>query len=129
MAGDVRVERIGEAGPAIRAGRSVAGGFGDLLAVQLSNHARRRLGSEELAPTVARDLGAAMAELSRKGANRSVVLLGNEAYLVSVKNRTVVTHFGEERLRGTVIQGIDAVYIAAGPVGPGTGEAGGPPTD
>jgi flagellar operon protein len=97
--------------------------FQRLLTVQLSGHARERMG-RDLSPEQHEALAQAVTALLAKGANQSVVVMQHEAYLVSVKNRTVITHFAAERLRGAVIQGVDSVYFAAATVGPGTGKPG-----
>lgn len=99
------------AGPASR--QAPAPGFDSLLQekLKISAHAQTRL-PNGLGPEQMRRLAGAMQEAARKGASQSLVLMGDTALIVSVKNGTVITALGPERQQGdTVITGIDSAVI------------------
>jgi flagellar operon protein len=57
-------------------------------------------------------LQSAVDQANAKGARDSLVLLGETALVVSVKNNTVVTVMDKEGLRGNVFTNIDSAVIA-----------------
>jgi len=93
--------------------------FSELLAhrtagVQFSNHALQRLGRRDIdvdQATLAR-LDDGVARAASKGAREAVVLIDNSAFVVSVRNRTVITAIDRDQLRDHVFTNIDSAVIA-----------------
>ena len=92
--------------------------FADVLqrqtgGVQFSKHALQRVerrGIELTEPTLRR-LDDAVGRAAAKGARESVVFLDGTAFVVSVKNRTVVTAVDAEHMREHVFTNIDSAVI------------------
>ena len=96
------------------------GGFAGVLEsrlndskVRFSGHALERLkergiklGENELAK-----LEGAVSSVAAKGGNESLIMVGDAALLVSVKNRTVITAFDRNNLEGNVFTRIDSAAI------------------
>ena len=83
--------------------------------LRFSRHAQERIESRNLALDK-RDLALLEGALDRaegKGAQDSLVLLRDMAFIVSVKNRTVVTALDGEALRDNVFTNIDSAVIAS----------------
>ena len=93
--------------------------FGDVLAqktaqVEFSGHALqrvRRRGIELGAATVER-LQAGVDRAAGKGARESVVFVDNTAFVVSVRNRTVITAVDRDHMKDHVFTNIDSAVIA-----------------
>ena len=93
--------------------------FGDVLAeksaqVQFSGHALqrvRRRGIEVDQGTLAR-LQAGVERAAGKGARESVVFVDNTAFVVSVRNRTVITAVDRDHMKDHVFTNIDSAVIA-----------------
>lgn len=93
--------------------------FADVLAqrtggVQFSNHALQRVqrrGIDMDGPTLAR-LDAGVQRAAAKGARDSVVLVDGTAFVVSVRNRTVITAVGQDAMKDQVFTNIDSAVIA-----------------
>lgn len=86
----------------------------ELQEVRFSKHAQDRLSernirldSKDLA-----DLQNAIALAEKKGATDSLVLLRDMAFVVSVKNKTVVTAMHGENMKDNVFTNIDSAVIA-----------------
>ena len=82
--------------------------------VKLSAHAEARLRSSRIELTkedMAR-LEGAIDKVAAKGGRESLVLLGDLALVVSVKNRTVITAVAPDRLKENVFTNIDSAVIA-----------------
>ncbi len=99
---------VQEAGPA----------FGELLARKLSDqgirvsaHAQRRLDAVAPQADAAGRLGQAVARAEQKGATQSLILVDDLAFVVSVRNRTVVTAVEGGRTGDGVFTNIDSVVI------------------
>jgi flagellar operon protein len=98
-----------------------AGGpaFADVLRretsqVKFSQHALQRVerrGIELDAPTLDR-LSNGVARAAQKGARESVVFVDGTAFVVSVKNSTVITAVDREHMREHVFTNIDSAVIA-----------------
>ena len=96
------------------------GGFAGVLEsrlndskVRFSGHALDRLkergiklGENELAK-----LEGAVSSVAAKGGNESLIMVGDAALLVSVKNRTVITAFDRNNLEGNVFTKIDSAAV------------------
>jgi flagellar operon protein len=117
----------GISGPAPLAGTSptkpvapVTGpAFSEILAhrtngVQFSNHALQRLGRRgiEVDQATLQRLDDGVGRAAAKGAREAVVLVDQNAFVVSVRNRTVITAIGREHLRDHVFTNIDSAVIA-----------------
>jgi flagellar operon protein len=93
--------------------------FADVLAektggVQFSGHALqrvRRRGIEVGEPTLAR-LQAGVDRAAGKGARESVIFVDNTAFVVSVRNRTVITAVDRDHMKEHVFTNIDSAVIA-----------------
>lgn len=93
--------------------------FGDVLAkeassLQFSGHAVQRLekrGIDLDAQTLQR-LEGGVARAAQKGSRDSVVFVDNTAFVVSVKNSTVITAMDRSHLREHVFTNIDSAVIA-----------------
>ncbi len=57
-------------------------------------------------------LEAAVEKAGQKGGKESLILLDDLAFVVSVKNRTVITAVGADRMADNVFTNIDSVVIA-----------------
>jgi flagellar operon protein len=87
----------------------------ELKALKFSRHAQERLESRriKLNDSDISNLQQAVDRAEEKGAQDSLVLLRDLAFIVSVKNRTVVTAMDGEHLRNNVFTNIDSAVIAA----------------
>ncbi|MBU6286661.1 MAG: TIGR02530 family flagellar biosynthesis protein [Chloroflexota bacterium] len=84
--------------------------------VRFSAHAQQRLAqaSVELGPESLAKLAAAVDKAGKRGGKESLILLDDLALVVSVKNRTVITAVGADRMNDSVFTQIDSVVIAGG---------------
>lgn len=92
--------------------------FADVLVsntgVQFSNHALQRLQRRGIAidrQTLDR-LGAGVDRAAGKGSRDAVVLVDQTAFVVSVRNKTVITAVDREHMRDHVFTNIDSAVIA-----------------
>ena len=93
--------------------------FGEVLArrtspVQFSGHALQRIerrGIDTSPQTLVR-LQEGVARAEAKGARESVVLVDGTAFVVSVKNKTVITAVDPAHMRDHVFTNIDSAVIA-----------------
>jgi flagellar operon protein len=97
-----------------------AGSFADALAAQLgeggirvSAHAQQRIrqSEDQLDPNAGNRLRSAMERAEQKGSKDSLILLDDLAFVVSVKNKTVVTAVDNRRAKEGVFTNIDSVVI------------------
>lgn len=81
--------------------------------VNFSAHAKARLFSRGVPFDEAKleALSRAIDKAEAKGARESLVLADDAAYVVSVKNRTVITAFDRDNLRDGVFTSIDSAVI------------------
>lgn len=124
-----RPARRPETGPAPGVGRGpggpgTPGAFGNVLdevlrqeragALRFSAHAERRLAQRRirLGDEQQRRLEEGVARAEAKGAKEAVVMVDRLAFVVSVKNRTVITVADEVQLRESVFTNIDSVVFA-----------------
>jgi flagellar operon protein len=79
-----------------------------------SNHAIARLQRRgiEVDATTAQRLGAGVSRAAAKGARDAVVLVDDTAFVVAVRNRTVVTAVDSAHMRDHVFTNIDSAVIA-----------------
>ncbi len=81
--------------------------------IEFSGHARERLKSRGITLSSAdlEKLEGAVESVARKGGKDSLVLLGDAALVVSVKNRTVVTALDRASMQGNVFTNIDSAVV------------------
>jgi len=98
-----------------------AGTFADSLreaagasALRFSKHALERLQRRgiELDPATMQRLGEGVARAAGKGSRDSLVLVDGTAFVVSVRNHTVITAVGPEHMKDNVFTNIDSAVIA-----------------
>jgi flagellar operon protein len=93
--------------------------FGEVLArrttgVEFSGHALQRIQRRQIdvSPQTLVRLQEGVARAAGKGARESVVLVDGTAFVVSVKNRTVITAVDPGHMRDHVFTNIDSAVIA-----------------
>jgi flagellar operon protein len=82
--------------------------------LKFSAHAEKRIQSRQI-PFTATDMAELKSAVDRaaaKGARESLVLMGDMAFIVSVKNRTVITAIDGNNLKENVFTNIDSAVIA-----------------
>ena len=81
--------------------------------VKFSQHAQDRLRARNITFSAAdlATLEGAVASVAQKGGKESLVMMGDSALVVSVKNRTVVTALDKAQMRGHVFTNIDSTVI------------------
>jgi flagellar operon protein len=86
----------------------------ELDEVKFSKHAQERLNERNITldKTDLSQLNSAISAVEKKGANDSLVLLRDMAFIVSVKNKTVVTAMQGDNLKSNVFTNIDSAVIA-----------------
>lgn len=82
-------------------------------AVRFSRHAAARLSSREATPSSGElaELGRAVDQLAKSGARESLVLLSENAYVVGVPSRTVITVMPRSEAEGQVFLHIDSTFV------------------
>ncbi|MDI6870354.1 MAG: TIGR02530 family flagellar biosynthesis protein [Bacillota bacterium] len=82
--------------------------------LKFSAHAEKRLASRAIpfSPEEMANLASAVDRAAAKGARETLVLVGNTAFLVSVRNRIVITAIDGESLKENVFTNIDSAVIA-----------------
>lgn len=93
--------------------------FGQVLAdrtqrVAFSKHALQRVQRREVQLDDAKlqRLGDGLDRAAAKGSREAVVFLGQDAFVVSVQNRTVITAVPQDRMKDHVFTNIDSAVIA-----------------
>ena len=81
--------------------------------VKFSQHAQDRLRARNITFSAAdlANLEGAVNSVAQKGGKESLVMMGDSALVVSVKNRTVVTALDKTQMRGNVFTNIDSAVI------------------
>ena len=81
--------------------------------LKFSQHAQDRLRSRNITFSAAdlANLEGAVTSVAQKGGKVSLVVIGDSALVVSVKNRTVVTALDRVQMRGHVFTNIDSTVI------------------
>ncbi|MEQ1877701.1 MAG: TIGR02530 family flagellar biosynthesis protein [Bdellovibrionia bacterium] len=129
MAADIRgLAGLGNTLPApAGAEKSPGPGFGDLLKerakagvkeietpkLQFSNHAVERMRSRGimLEPNDVERIQQAVDKAHTKGSRETLVLMGDSAFIVNVKNKTVVTAMDREMMKENVFTNIDSTVV------------------
>jgi len=81
--------------------------------VKFSQHAQDRLRARNITFT-AKDLAnleGAVNSVAQKGGKESLVMMGDSALVVSIKNRTVVTAMDRTQMKGNVFTNIDSAVV------------------
>ena len=81
--------------------------------VKFSNHAVERMMSRgiKMAPEDLQKLNSAVSKAAAKGSKDSLVLMNDSAFIVSVKNKTVVTVMDKNALKENVFTNIDSTIV------------------
>jgi flagellar operon protein len=84
------------------------------VGVQFSNHAVQRLERRGIAvePGTLQRLDEAVGRAAGKGARDAVVFVDGTAFVVSVRNKTVITAVDRDHMRDHVFTNIDSAVIA-----------------
>jgi flagellar operon protein len=82
--------------------------------VRLSAHAQKRLASRGIEPgaDILSRLRSAVDRAESKGSRDSLVLIDTLAFIVAIRNRTVVTAFDVEQMKDNVVTNIDSAVIS-----------------
>lgn len=99
----------------MRTGDGFAGVLGRKLdTVTFSNHAAQRLQRRgiQLDPQQLTRLQDGVSRAEEKGSRDSLVLVDDNAFVVNVRNRTVVTAVDREHMRDHVFTNIDSAVLA-----------------
>jgi flagellar operon protein len=86
---------------------------GSLEGVEFSKHLMERINRRKLkiGPEETQKLNQAIEKAEAKGSKDSLVLLNDLAFIVSVKNRTVVTAMDKNKMNEGVFTNIDSAII------------------
>jgi flagellar operon protein len=100
--------------PAPAPRQSFAAVLQDATSVTFSNHALARLQRRgiDIDATTAQRLDAGVSRAAAKGSRDAVVLVDGTAFVVAVRNRTVVTAVDSAHMREHVFTNIDSAVIA-----------------
>jgi len=81
--------------------------------VRFSQHAQERLKSRGItfSESDMQQLSGAVDSVAQKGGKESLIMLGDAALVVSVKNRTVVTALDRQAMKGNVFTNIDSAVV------------------
>lgn len=82
--------------------------------VRFSKHAEARMVSRGISLDEAdmADLGQAVDALAKKGAKESLILLGENAFIVGVPDRKVITALSRQEAIGNIFTNIDSTVVA-----------------
>lgn len=81
--------------------------------VRFSQHAQDRLKARNITLSASdlANLEGAVNSVAQKGGKESLVMMGDAALVVSIKNRTVVTALDRTQMKGNVFTNIDSAVI------------------
>ncbi len=82
--------------------------------LKFSNHAQQRLESRNIALSSddKQAIQKAVSQAEQKGAQDSLVLLKDLAFIVNVRNKTVITAMTQDQMKDNVFTNIDSAIIA-----------------
>ena len=115
-----RADRLQQQKPAPGRSQTVNSPFAQVLdqklpaqEVKFSQHAQERLRARNITFSAAdlANLEGAVTSVAQKGGKESLVMMGDSALVVSVKNRTVVTALDKAQMKGNVFTNIDSAVI------------------
>lgn len=83
------------------------------IGLKFSNHAAKRINERgiQITPENVNRLERGIKDAEVKGAKNSLIIVDNDVYVVSIKNRTVITAVTKETTRSNVFTNIDSVGI------------------
>ncbi|MEW6397647.1 MAG: hypothetical protein AB1503_00550 [Bacillota bacterium] len=81
--------------------------------LRISEHARQRLRSAGMDPHDLEPVGRAVEKLAAHGSRESLVMYRDAAFLVSVRNRTLITMVPAARMREQVFTNIDSAAFVS----------------
>lgn len=86
----------------------------ELSKLKFSGHAQTRMISREITlnENEVERLQNAVSKAEDKGANESLILFQDKAFIVSIPNRTVITAVNKEQLEANVVTNIDSAVFA-----------------
>lgn len=81
--------------------------------VKFSQHAQERLKARNISFSASdlANLEGAVNSVAQKGGKESLVMMGDAALVVSIKNRTVVTALDKAQMKGNIFTNIDSAVI------------------
>ncbi len=81
--------------------------------VKFSQHAQDRLRARNITLSASdlANLEGAVNSVAQKGGKESLVMMGDSALVVSIKNRTVVTAMDRAQMKGNVFTNIDSAVV------------------
>ena len=79
--------------------------------LKLSAHATQRLEGRKIDPSVMSKVSDAVDRAAAKGIEETLILTADSAFIVSVKNRTVITAMDRNALSGNIFTNIDGAVI------------------
>ncbi len=81
--------------------------------IKFSQHARERLQTRgiSLSDNDLKKLESAVDSVASKGGRESLVMMGNNAFVVSTRNRTVITAMDRGSMQGNVFTNIDSAVL------------------
>lgn len=81
--------------------------------LRISGHAAKRLRERnlEMDPVEFLKLKEAVSQLRKKGGNDSLVITGKAAYIIDIKNQTIVTAMDKENMENNVFTKIDSTMV------------------
>lgn len=81
--------------------------------VKFSQHAQERLKARgiNLSDTDMKKLSGAMEDVAKKGGKESLIMMGDAAFVVNVKNRTVITAMNRGNMNGNIFTNIDSAAV------------------
>ena len=117
--GNVNTAKAGNAETSVKEGGTFAEALQSELearnsAVGFSKHAMKRIESrniEILDSDMLQRLNDGIEIAAEKGSNETLVLVDSTAFVVSVKNRTVITTMSQDDLKGNIFTNIDSTVI------------------
>ena len=113
-----KIDSVGSSTPArpVDSGASKGSSFEEILGqseLQFSKHAEKRLQSRhiQLSSEDLSQLTDAVGSLQKKGAQDSLVLMKELAFIVNVPSRTVVTAMAKDQMKEQVFTNIDSTIL------------------
>lgn len=81
--------------------------------LKVSSHAQERIKTRNIEMNQKRldTLGEVADEAGKKGAKNTLAMFGTDAFILSVKDKTIVTAMKEEEMESRFFTNIDSVYI------------------
>ncbi len=78
--------------------------------IVFSAHAKRRITDRNITVDIER-LESGIEQVNKKGSNNSLVMIDKDAFIVNVKNKTVITAVDQQSMQNNVFTNIDSVAI------------------